>query len=78
MTLDAELLDVRHLLTAACRVASPITRQVAAEVTPDEDRIVLRSPVLNRPQLLLAQRRSGRIDLETESFGREVAASAVQ
>jgi len=78
MTLDGESLRLARLLAAAGRVAALISGQVATEMAAHVDRVVLRRVVLDCPQLLLAQRRASRVDLEAERLGGEVAALAVE
>jgi len=78
MTLDGEPLGIGELVAAARRVAPPVAGQVASEVAADVDRVVLGGMVLDDPELFLAQRRAGRVDLEAERLGGEVAPAAVK
>ena len=78
VTLDGEAFVLGRLFAAAGGVAAPVAGQVATEVAADQHGVVRRRVIVDRPQLLLAQRRARRVDLESESLGGQIASSAVQ
>jgi len=59
------------------RTCLGVAGEVSVDVTAQVDSVLVARFLFDRPHLLLAERRAGRVDLEAERLGRQILAGVV-